>query len=473
MFQDDGDNNRDAKFNLASIFALFGNEKAKKALYLMLILVLSIGSGSATIAGSQQLFSSRGIGFFVGFVIQFFLFVFLANLTPRTLSPSLKMFIVSILMFMSVYTSFFSFYDKFSATDNEYRKSDQAMQAHAKLSSNIYIPIKSELEKLHSQAKDFKFQSEQEAKGLGATQELGRGKEAKNFSAMVVQTQAKIATLEPVVNRLKGYFEFDLNGLKPEEILAKDRLALKEVPYENLPAKYQVLDVQSKIQKADYIKEESQAKLLLPYYRIVDKDSSAFIALAIATSFDLLMFLLGLGIEGNRNKKQPFESSARFSYSQIMGIKNFFAMLKAAFRGRGEAYPDNSILMQELPNFIEVRLQGKGSEFLEYFLGVIDPVTNEIDVKKLFEIENPSFNAGFRILFNALRVRRWITNDPNLDVFKIPDRRYQEFYSWVSGAIADQASYEDSLRAFTAFSNSFREIHINMPDPINVNFASN
>jgi hypothetical protein len=471
MFQDDGNDSQNAKFNLTSIFSLMRNERGKKALFLMLILILCVGSGSATISGAQQLFASQGIGFFVGFVIQFFLFVFLANMTPRTLSPSLKMLIVSILMFMSIYTSFFHFYDKISATDNDYRKSDQAMQAHTQLRSKIYTPLKSELEKLRSQATDYKFQLEQETKGLGVTQQVGRGKEAKSYLALVVQTQAKIAALEPLVNRLKGYFEFDLKGLKPEEILSKDRLALTEVPYEKLPVEYRIPDIQSKIKKTDYIKEDSQANLLLPYYRIVAQDSSAFIALAVAAGFDVLMFLLGLGVEGNRNKKKPFESSARFSYAQITGVKNFFTMLRAAFWAKGEVYTDSS-LIEELPDFIEVRLQGKGSEFLEYFLGVIHPVTNEIDVEKLFKVENTSFNAGFRILLNALRVSQWITNDKDPSVFKIPSKKYQAFYAWILNAIADQVAYEDSLRAVTAFSNSFRSIHIDMPDPLNVNFAN-
>jgi hypothetical protein len=126
-----------------------------------------------------------------------------------------------------------------------------------------------------------------------------------------------------------------------------------------------------------------------------------------------------------------------------------------------------------LPDFISIRLKGRGSEFLDSFLESIDPLTNQVNTNKLFkDIEEPTFKTGFRVLFHALRVRRWIVEDKKPNSFKIPNQRYEDFYSWISNAIVEQVAYEDSLRAATSFGNSIREIHINMPDILGVNPAT-
>jgi hypothetical protein len=125
-------------------------------------------------------------------------------------------------------------------------------------------------------------------------------------------------------------------------------------------------------------------------------------------------------------------------------------------------YIESSFLSSETPDYITLKLNGKGSKFLENFLASTDITTQKINLDSIRKHENPTFKAGFIILFNALRIRQWIVQD-NKGNFQISDQYYQDFYMWISNAINDEIEYEETLKNTTAFSQLIGEIRIEMP----------
>jgi hypothetical protein len=454
---------------LKKLVLLLRTDKGKRSLLVALISVLSVGSGTTTIAGAQQIMPSEGMAVIVGLAIQTLLFLFLANLTPRNFSTLVKSFLVFVLLVASIYTSFFSYYNMLSGKDAEARGYDYAAKAHNNLVATVYTPLKNKLAELKSQTQNFEAQTQREIRGVGVTGQIGRGNEANNYAQKVVDTQAKIADLEPTVNRLKTFFEVNIKNSSPLEILDKDRAALKEVPYDRLPTDYKISDVQSKIKGHDYVKEDSSSKFLLPYYRIIEGDSSAYAALAMASIVDFLALSLGMGIDHTKRRNKPFELIAISIDSFVMGFKNLLATFKKTYSSPGNAYIDSSFLRDDLPEYVALKLKGKGSEFLEDFLASTDIITRKVDINKIRKHENPTFKAGFIILFNALRMRQWIVQDTK-GSFQIPEHCSQDFYIWISDVINDQIEHEETLRNITTFSQSIREIRINMPE-VNMNMG--
>jgi hypothetical protein len=447
------------------IFNLFKTERGKRNLFLTLILLLSFVSGATTITGAQQILP-EGIGFMAGFVVQSFLFILLAELHPKKFSSTAKLFLICILMIASIYGSFFAIYDKIGGEDNASKKSDYASQSHAKLYGEVFTPLKTKLDQLEHEVIDFTQQSGNEADGKGITGKVGRGEEYRKLFIANIERQKEISALKPLVNRLDKLFNTNLINLSPQKILEKDRSALKEIPFDRLPAKYKIDNPQSILKISDYVESGAEAKFFLPYHRIVEKDSSAFMSLLIAAGVDSILIALGEGIKKRTSK--PFEHSALHLYSLIIGWFNFCATLIDARKTPGKPYGDVS-LINELPDFISIKLKGKGSEFLDSFLDCVDPLTSQIDTNKLFsDIEESTFKTGFRILFHALKIRRWIVNNNQTNSFEIPAQSYADFLCWITTATVDQQEYEDSLQAITSFGNSLREIHINMPNILGV-----
>jgi hypothetical protein len=460
-------NKNNDKFSLKDLFILIRTDKGKKFITFTFILILSLVSGSTTIEGAKLLFPD-GIGFMAGFVIQSILFIFFVDLIPRSFPQHLKSVVLLLLVPISIYGSFFFYYDKMSGSTNQNAQLDYAARAHNRLVAQVFTPLKTKLSELQGTVENFERQSEKEAKGLGATREVGRGQEARKFAVKAIEAEGEIASLKPIVQNLKGLFELDIKKLTPEEILESDRKALKEVPQKHLPIEYQVPDIQSKIKRADYIEEGSNSKIILAFYRITQGDSSAFASLFLASILDMIMLVISKGIEDSSRVRQlPFESLARGSSRFIKGLKNLLVTPLAALFRKGQVYEDDEIMMHGMPKFITICLQGKGSEFLELFVESIDAMTNKINVSSLNNHENSTFKTGFKILIKALCISKWVTRDNKDGSFVIRERYILDFYSWINNVMIDQKENEQELLAMTNFTKSIREIQISWPSYYN------
>jgi hypothetical protein len=112
-------------------------------------------------------------------------------------------------------------------------------------------------------------------------------------------------------------------------------------------------------------------------------------------------------------------------------------------------------------NFIEYvnfKLEGKGSDFLVDFLDSIDPDTLRIDCNKLNNNANSTFVDGFSILTEALQSRQWI-NLISKGEYIVSEQHYQTLVNWLTQEIIMQYE-EENLNNSKTFANSTRNIEI-------------
>jgi hypothetical protein len=109
----------------------------------------------------------------------------------------------------------------------------------------------------------------------------------------------------------------------------------------------------------------------------------------------------------------------------------------------------------------ELKLTGKVTDFLEFFISSIDVDTRCIDVSLLQQHSNPSFTDGFRVLLNTLLSIefRWLKFE-NGNLFVV---QQDNLYSWISGVLTDQAEYEKTRRDSITPNNSFELFSVGIP----------
>jgi hypothetical protein len=457
---------------LNSLLSLFRTDRGKGTVLFTTVMLLSIYSGTTTIEGAQQVFSP-GVGFFVGLVIQSILFLFLVNQIPRDFPVLIKWIIIGFFTVASIYTSFFSHYERLSGTDNSIRMNTYAAQKHSAIVNEFYIPLKSELDRLESNVDKFNKWADEEDKGKGKTQQSGKGKQHKEYQEKRLEAEEKIADIKKIVAEAGSLFTIDakqLTSLSPQQIRNKDVEALSKLPKKYWPESYKNSSIDSLTKEGEYLKEQTTNKLLLPFYRVAEKDTSAYAALGIASFMDLCALLLGVGIDARKNEKRPLQSISQWISTWVMGWKDSRATLKDLEQYQGQSYPD-PFLENAFPEFLTLKLQGKGSDFLEYFLDSIHIESYELDMEKIKSHQNLTFIAGLKLLFISLRNRGWVIegiNAENKGVFKVPDQYSSQFFSWLIDAINNELEQEMQSRVVTGivtgFANQFREVKIPMPN---------
>jgi hypothetical protein len=428
----------------------------------ILIFFMTLGNGYTTVLGAKEIFPS-GAGVLMGFSAQLILFLLLTNLVLKDV-PLRKWSIVLILISFSVYTSFFSYY-KYLAQENDIGIGrDISLQAHQTLYSNVYTPIKNSLETAKSKKIDFDKQAEKEALGKGATRQAGIGSEARAYAQKSVDSEAEIAKLQPIVDNIKALFEYDTNKLDPDEILNKDRKALAAVPFGMLPPEYQIANPQSKISRDSYIEKDSNVKFYFPIKRIQQGDEISKLSLLIASAVDGLMILLSTAVDSKKGK--PFKALTYFASDYISGYKDATVTLQDELNRDGVAYDTTLIGTNSLQpgiEYVSIKLQGKATEFLEFLIESIDEYTLSVDIQKLKKHSKPTFQAGFKILVNALKSpqRRWI--EVKGREFYLSERHSEAFYTWISEEMVIQARHEAALSNKTTFSKSSQTVRMRIP----------
>jgi hypothetical protein len=427
-----------------------------------MIFFMTAGSGYTTVMGAKEIFPSPGTGIIFGIAAQVALFLLLTNRVLKG-TPLRKWSIVSILASFSIYTSSFSFYETLARTDNDQKGFDRAVHAHQVVQSTFYTPMKAKLETAISERDNVITQRKKELSGDGITQQKGPGDEAKRYAIESVRLEAEIAKMK-IVGNLKPYFEYETKGLEAEDFLEKDRKAVASIPPDLLPDKYKNADPNSFIKRGDYIEEISNIKFLLPYQRIKQGDKVAQLSFSIASLVDGVMILLSSSIDASASR--PFKKMALSIAYFIAGFKSLLATVVLALDNAPIPYDHTSIETDGLKqgiDYISIKLQGKGTEFLECFIEAIDPYTLVFDMSKFKDHAKPTFKVGFRILLNALRSpkRRWCTLENGN--FSLREKHRDSFYRWISEEMIVQAMYEESLQGQTTFSQSVRNIRFGMP----------
>ncbi|MBD1856717.1 MULTISPECIES: hypothetical protein [Leptolyngbya] len=421
------------------------NHTRRDRALLIVLALLNVGSGATTIMGAQQVFPkhSAGLGVLIGFAIQVILFMLLSRFAMRE-APLRKWAGVTVFASLSVYTSFFTYYDALAQDSRTINNYDHALVAHQTLRSSVYTPLAQKLAELQSQAKFYETQRSQEVNGQGVSGEQGFGQQAQSFARSTQDTQAEIAKLQPVVDQLKPFFEYDTKGMKPEQILEKDRSALARVPRDYLPQQFKD---NPQLNRENYIDETTSIRLLEPFRKIQNGEVPAKAALTIAMAVDGMIIMLGTAIEPRR-RHAPFLLPAHFISAIIVGLKSAFATVESAFHQERLPFssprPDETISLREGVNLVTLRLKGRGSVFLEEFYNSINPSTGIVDYDRLQENANTTFAIGYRILLDALRNPRlrWIEIRENQ--WQIVKEHYSALVIWLSEEMVYQCELEET-----------------------------
>ena len=372
---------------------------------------------------------------------------------------------VSVFASLSIYTSFFTYYDTL-ATNSQGKSShdvDKAVVAHQRLVSDVYTPLEEKLITLQSQVTFYENAKIKEMEGNGLSGEKGFGAKARSFAEEAQKADYEASELKPIVDSIGTLFKQDTSKIVSEKILENDRKALAAVPKKYLPKKYQN---KPDLERADYVDEETTVKLLEPFHKVKRGEPPAIASLMIATMVDGMVIMLGTAIEPRR-RNAPFEVPAQFFSSVILGIKNACATVIKAFDKSAHAYiglrADETIGLRGGVDLVTLRLKGRGSDFLEEFYHAIDPKTGIIDFIRLQENANTTFAIGYRMLLDELRNPRLQLVKIEADQWCIVMDYYSPLMSWLREEMLHQGEQEEEPGIPENFYATSRNVKIRIP----------
>ncbi len=428
------------------------------------LLILNIGSGITTIQGATQIFP-LGVGVFSGFAIQAMLFLLLSRLAARH-TPVRKWVAVFVFASLSVYTSFFAYYGTLTTNVRSESLRDPAVVAHQKLVAEVYTPLENQLGELQNQIKSYEAQKRKEIEGNGIPGTEGDGEIATRLQNKIRAAEDKVATLEPLVERLEPLFKYETDKMPPEKILDLDRKALSTVPRERLIGDFKANPI---LQESTYIDKVSSIRILEPFHKISQKDPVAVFALTIAIMIDGMIILLGTAIEP-RQRKDPFETHSHLIATIIIGVKSSWATIEKAIRQPRLPFDtpreDETLGLRDGVNLVTLRLKGRGSAFLEEFYNAISPETGLIDYERLRGNANTTFATSYRILLDALSNPRLQWIGINSNQCYVANKCYAPLMRWLSQEMVHQCEQEEVHKASEEFYASPRNVPIRIPSGI-------
>lgn len=267
--------------------------------------ILNIGSGVTTVYGALQIFPGF-VGYFSGFIIQIVLFLLVSGSTARH-APRLKWIAICSFATISIYTSFFAYYDTLVGPQREIERFDRAVAAHQEIVSDVYTPLRQRKTTLNSEISVLTERYNDEISnvfGTGAThgpRAEAIYKERETKQRELIQVEETIRSLEPLFNR--ELTNKSPGEISPEEIYRADIQALAAVPKQYLPPEYQV-DLNRTL-RVRYLDPDTRIKLLEPFLKVSSLEPTAISAILLALMVDGLIIALGSIVE-IRDKKIPF-----------------------------------------------------------------------------------------------------------------------------------------------------------------------
>ncbi len=273
--------------------------------------ILNVGSGFTTVRGALQILPNF-VAYPMGVTIQGILFALVSRSFLKH-APLIKWVVVGCFSTFSVYTSFFAYYDLLTGDTREKDRIERANSAHKSLVGEVFTPIQNKVNSLESEINIKETRIQDEIKGI-------RGRPAGCGAACLTLKEEKEILegqkdrVEPLANRLKPLFQYNLTDKSPEEIFDADLKALSEVgenclPKELLsqlnitclPDKYlRALNPQNPEYRelsSTYIDPDLEVDFVAPILKVSKGEGSAIAAAIMALLIDGCIILLGIGVE--------------------------------------------------------------------------------------------------------------------------------------------------------------------------------
>lgn len=364
-------------------------------------------------------------------------------------SPIRKWFSVIVITVISIYASFFSFYNQLAKAKQEINKETAtATQVHNDFVRKVCTPIFDDFKKLEDENKNYGDRIKNEKDGEGETGVKGIGDKARSLMKKQESIQDEIRNLKQAAIAAQELLNFSVTEKTANQIFRADSDAANKIGAKFLE-KYKA----PKLARKDYI-ESDQITFVTPYNKIMkERNKNAIVSLFMALTIDGLALILGSAIDPQ--KSNLFRIFTDFCVDMIRGIKKAILTIFSTLRKEVEPYPTPEADGLKDSITVNFLLDNKGSEFLVKFYESIDFQTHIIDVNSLIKNEEDStFKIGYRLLLDTMKSPplRWIEidsrkrqgGDSKGEQWRVSDAHYPSMNRWLAGQINEQLNKEKS-----------------------------
>lgn len=396
---------------------------------LILLLVLNIRSAYTTVLGCRQLMPYP-MSDILGISIQTMLFLVLAGFALKE-AVIRKWTTVVVFAAVCIYASFFSYYDELAGRADAADQLDHALLTHASFVSAIYQPARSRIDTLDREAEALFALAEREGTRGSTSGVSGFGPLAKKYAAEAGAKKVEAQGLQADLDRLEPHFEYPTDGLAPEEVFRKDLQA-----WQLAPATWKS-EVAMPVPD-DYVDETARVALLMPIQRVKDGDAAAMLALGLATMVDAIAIFLGTAIHVRSKKTTMSEQVAGY----IAHLKTSGAVVRSAIARPAVTDPKDELLLEDALQVVDLRIAGRGSDFLITFYQAIHPETGALDFSGLQRHPNATYRIAARMLVDQLRNPElgWVVVEDGW--WSVPDELYPKVTGWLGEQIRRECELE-------------------------------
>lgn len=413
-----------------------------------LVFFLQVVSFTTTTEGAKIVLGDNNSAWLFAVAIQLTLLALVLFEAAKD-SPIRRWFSVIVITVISIYASFFSFYNQLAKAKQEINKETAtATQVHNDFVRKVCTPIFDDFKKLEDQNKNYGARIKQEKDGEGYTGVKGIGDKARSLMKKQESIQDEIRNLKQAAIAAQELLKFSVIEKTANQIFIADSDAANKIGVKFLE-KYKA----PKLARKDYI-ESDQITFVTPYNKIIkERNQNAIVSLFMALTIDGLALILGSAIDPQ--KFNLFNIFTIFFVNIITGIKRSILTIFSTFRKEAEPY--QTLEADGLNNSIKVNflLNNKGSEFLMKFYESIDFQTHVIDINSLIRNEeNSTFKIGYRLLLDTMKCPplRWIEidskkgqgGDSKEKQWRVSDTHYPSMKRWFAGQISEQLNKEES-----------------------------
>ncbi|MBX2798881.1 MAG: hypothetical protein KTR31_14490 [Myxococcales bacterium] len=389
-----------------------------------------MASAYTTVLGARQILPSP-LSDILGVSVQAMLFLLLAGFAVQG-APFRRWVVVAIFGAASIYTSFFTYYEQLAAEADLKAQLDKAMQTHAVFTAAVYQPASSRIEKLDSEAEALFGLAERESKRGSTSGVTGYGPVAKRYAKQGSDMKVEAERLLTDVKRLQPHFEYEMEGLTPEDVYRKDLKAWQlapadwkgEVPMPN---------------RDDYVDLAAQVALITPFNRVKNGELPALTALALASLVDGIAIFLGTAIQARQ--RPTMDSWSKGMADVISQARRSRDRVKAAIDGTPQ--PDDAydeMVLGDALQVMHLRIAGRGSDFLTTFYQAIHPETGALDYSGLQRHPNATYRIAARMLVDQFRMVSWVEVDDGW--WSVPDESYARVTAWLGEQIRRECEVE-------------------------------
>ncbi|MEZ4241447.1 MAG: hypothetical protein R3F59_35915, partial [Myxococcota bacterium] len=193
--------------------------------------------------------------------------------------------------------------------------------------------------------------------------------------------------------------------------------------------------------REDYVDLEAQVELLTPYKRVRDGEIPAMTALALASLVDGIAIFLGTAIHA---RQRPIvETWSHQVASVIQQVKSSGHVVRQAMDRPAASDPrQEASMLQDALQVVDLRIAGRGSDFLITFYQAIHPETGALDFAGLQRHPNATYRIAARMLVDQLRHPQlgWVTVEEGW--WGVPEDVYPHVTAWLGEHIRRECELE-------------------------------